>query len=51
MTTLTEVLNKYNTDKNESFHNYGRFYERYFKDFRDKPIKYLEFGKVKVLKQ
>ena len=44
MSTLTEVLNKYNTDKNESFHNYGRFYERYFKDFRDKPIKYLEIG-------
>jgi len=44
MSTLTEILNKYNTDKNETFHNYGRFYERYIKEFRDKPINYLEIG-------
>jgi hypothetical protein len=42
--TLDTIFNKYNTDKNTSFHNYTRQYNTLFKDFRDKPIKYLEIG-------
>lgn len=41
---LTAVLNKYNTDKNEGFHNYGKYYERYLSPFRYQPIRYLEIG-------
>ena len=44
MEHLDEIFNKYNTDKNKQFHNYTRQYDTLLKDFRDKPIKYLEIG-------
>lgn len=44
MDTLDTIFNKYNTDKNTYFHNYTRQYEKLLRDFRDKPIKYLEIG-------
>jgi SAM-dependent methyltransferase len=42
--TLDTIFNKYNTDKNTHFHNYTRQYDNLLRDFRDKPIKYLEIG-------
>jgi len=42
--TLDIIFNKYNTDKNASFHNYSRQYETLFKPYREKKIKYLEIG-------
>jgi hypothetical protein len=44
METVQEIFDKYDTDKNSSFHNYGRQYDSIFRDFRDKEIKYLEIG-------
>jgi len=44
MESLDTIFNKYDTDKNASFHNYIRQYSTLLKDFRDKPIKYLEIG-------
>ena len=44
METLDVIFNKYDTDKNTKFHNYTRQYNTLFKEFRDKPIKYLEIG-------
>jgi hypothetical protein len=44
MESLDTIFNKYDTDKNASFHNYIRQYGPLLKDFRDKPIKYLEIG-------
>jgi len=41
---LTSILNKYNTDKNATFHNYGKYYERYLSIYQKKPIRYLEIG-------
>jgi SAM-dependent methyltransferase len=42
--TLDTIFNKYNTDKNSSFHNYTRQYDILLKNYRDKLIKYLEIG-------
>ena len=44
MDSLDTIVNKYDTDKNTNFHNYTRQYNTLFRDFRDKPIKYLEIG-------
>jgi hypothetical protein len=44
MDSLTNIFNKHNSDKNSSFHNYCRQYENLFKDFRYKPISFLEIG-------
>lgn len=44
MLHLTEIFDKYNTDKNSSFHNYTRQYNDLLRDYREKPIKYLEIG-------
>lgn len=44
MENLTKIFNKYDTDKNSSFHNYSRQYDSLLKEFRDKPVKYLEIG-------
>ena len=44
MEHLDDIFNKYNTDKNTNFHNYTRQYNTLLKDYRDKPIKYLEIG-------
>jgi len=41
---LSDIFEKYDTDKKASFHNYTRQYEGLFRDVRDKPIKYLEIG-------
>jgi SAM-dependent methyltransferase len=42
--TLDTIFSKYDTDKNRSFHNYSRQYQRLFDEIREKPIKYLEIG-------
>lgn len=42
--TIHTIFNRYNTDKNSSFHNYSRQYQQLFDPFREKPIKYLEIG-------
>ena len=44
METLDVIFDKYDTDKNSSFHNYTRQYEALLNNFRGKPIKYLEIG-------
>lgn len=44
METLSYIFTKHNTDKGPSFHNYTRQYENLLKNYRDKPIKYLEIG-------
>jgi cephalosporin hydroxylase len=42
--SLDTIFSKYNTDKGSNFHNYTRQYETLLKDYRNKPIKYLEIG-------
>jgi len=42
--SLTDIFNRVNTDKNESFHNYCRQYEDLLRQYRDKPIAVLEIG-------
>jgi hypothetical protein len=42
--SLIDIFNKYNSDKNISFHNYSRQYENLFKEYRTKPINFLEIG-------
>jgi hypothetical protein len=44
MEPLDTIFNKYDTDKNSFLHNYTRQYDELLKNFRDKPIKYLEIG-------
>jgi len=44
MESVSEIFDKYNTDKNSFFHNYCRQYEDLFEKLRDKEIKYLEIG-------
>ena len=44
MESFDVIFNKYDTDKNTKFHNYTRQYNTLFKEFRNKPIKYLEIG-------
>jgi hypothetical protein len=44
MEPLDIIFNKHDTDKNSTFHNFTRQYEKLLKDYRDKPIKYLEIG-------
>ena len=44
MESLDIIFDKYDTDKNTNFHNYTRQYESLLRDFRNKPIKYLEIG-------
>lgn len=44
MESLDTIFNKYDTDKNTTFHNYTRQYGTLLNHLRDKPIKYLEIG-------
>ena len=44
MSSLGNIFDKHNTDKNSSFHNYTRQYQSLLNDFIEKPIKYLEIG-------
>lgn len=44
MEHVTEIFDRYNTDKNSSFHNYGRQYDSLLKEYRNKNLKYLEVG-------
>lgn len=44
MDSVIKIFDKFRTDKNSSWHNYGRQYEDLFRYYRDKPIKYLEIG-------
>jgi len=44
MEHLNDIFNKHNTDKNTYYHNYTRQYDSLLREFRDKPIKYLEIG-------
>jgi hypothetical protein len=41
---LNTIFDKYDTDKNSKFHNYSRQYNDLLKEYRNKPIKYLEIG-------
>lgn len=46
---LTEIFNKYGTDKGtkghgHEVHNYGPFYEKFFEPLRDKPVTLCEIG-------
>ena len=43
-TSLSNIFDKYDTDKNSKFHNYSRQYEALLRDYRDKNLKYLEIG-------
>jgi hypothetical protein len=42
--SLTNIFNKYNSDKNSSFHNYCRQYESILAPYREKEIRLLEIG-------
>lgn len=42
--TLTELADKYGTDKGTIFHNYTEDYERIFAPLRDRPVRLLEIG-------
>ncbi len=44
MDSLPSIFNKYNSDKNSSFHNYCRQYEKILEPYRTKPISFLEIG-------
>jgi cephalosporin hydroxylase len=44
MDSLTTIFDKYNSDKNSSFHNYCRQYDNLLRDYRTKPITFLELG-------
>lgn len=44
METLTTIFDRYNSDKNSSFHNYCRQYDNLMRDYRDKPLSFLELG-------
>ena len=44
LNSLDTIFDKYDTDKKQNFHNYTRQYEKLLKDFKNKPIKYLEIG-------
>lgn len=45
---MEEIFNKYDTDKNSSFHNYPRQYAALFEKYRNKPgLKFLEIGVFK----
>ena len=44
MENLTTIFDKYNSDKNSSFHNYCRQYESIMRDYRTKDISFLELG-------
>jgi hypothetical protein len=46
-TNLTELANKYGTDKGDKHfekHNYTPTYDKLFHEYRDKPVKMLEIG-------
>ncbi len=42
--SLDELGIQYNTDKSSLFHSYTKIYEKYFKDLKNEPIKFLEIG-------
>lgn len=44
METLAEIYTKNGTDKGETGHHYGNFYELLFSKYRDKNINILELG-------
>ena len=45
MESLVTIFDRHDTDKNSTFHNYGRQYDSLLKQFRErKTIKYLEIG-------
>lgn len=47
MESLISIFDKYNSDKNSSFHNYCRQYDNLIKDYRNKSINFLEIGVFK----
>ncbi len=47
MTTLTDLANRYNSDKGDRIgccHHYTSIYEKLFEPYRSKPISFLEIG-------
>jgi hypothetical protein len=44
MEPLPQIFDRYRSDKNTSFHNYCRQYDRLVQEYRGKPIRLLEIG-------
>jgi hypothetical protein len=44
MDSLTDIFNRYDSDKNSKFHNYCRQYENLVRDYRTKDVSFLELG-------
>lgn len=42
--SLTQIFDRYDTDKNSRFHNYSRQYDSLVAGYRDKEIRFLELG-------
>jgi hypothetical protein len=42
--SLDALAVRYRTDKSHLTHNFAQFYDRYFTELRDRPIKLLEIG-------
>jgi hypothetical protein len=45
--SIDSIFSKYDTDKNNSFHNYSRQYDKLLRDYRNKKLRYLEIGVYK----
>ena len=44
MDSVEDILNRHDTDKNSSYHNYSRQYNDLFEEYRNDPINFLEIG-------
>lgn len=44
MESLTTIFDRYNSDKNSTFHNYCRQYEKLLSEYRTQSISFLEIG-------
>ena len=44
MEPLNEIFDRYDTDKNQRFHDYCRQYDDLLRKYRDKPVSLLEIG-------
>jgi hypothetical protein len=47
MESLTSIFDRYKSDKNSSFHNYCRQYEKVMEQYRAQAISFLEIGVFK----
>jgi len=44
MEPLNEIFDRYDTDKNQRFHDYCRQYDDLLRTYREKPVSFLEIG-------